>query len=723
MPPTKRRASVAAAMAEAAAMDGYDEYEDLRPSKHAGVKRLSDEITCEICEGVLRDPATLPCCHTFCLACVEDKLQGHGVYESKCPRCGMPLHFKDLRVNQSYNGVIEQIESARARFSVERENREERDSPGPGPGLVPARTPKSGTREPPVPSTARCREIALDVRHIDAALAFLAARLETATGNDAADDRYLSIICGTDAAAPGAARDASESEKGVAEPSPSETLPSPTPIYVSYRDTQNTDPNATGPESARKPRGSLATPRGAGGAKSPTRNRAAASDSTAARDAAGTSPRVCETSRVRSLTAPQARRLYAAAHGKPPPKRLAHALKKLHAELEKLDAGLVEQLIEIVLRDERDAAFPAEADSSPREPRGEASSEGRNDGRRVSEPVPRLEPEPELAREEESPDKIPRVFAYAYAAPSASSRGESLGGARGFKVAALAEALARANDAIAAEASAGIEPATAADPAEGFPARATHLLVDTRDDADGTTPTKTKTKTKTRVRSRTVKYLEAVARGAWVLPFSYLDRCAAARRWLPERDFELEDAGRGVRAEDGSWTVPGPDDDEKPVSERFAVFGVGPAGGRARVAAGAPGAFAGEVVAVASAPARLLVSEMERLLLAGGAEAVLARAPGALARFTLPPPKTPKACETEVPESVPDSQASAEEETRSFGGAEGATAVVDGGDGAGVAVGEALGVPVMDWHWVFHSLVYHTPLPKKEYKVVEREKP
>ena len=41
----------------------------------------------------------------------------------------------------------------------------------------------------------------------------------------------------------------------------------------------------------------------------------------------------------------------------------------------------------------------------------------------------------------------------------------------------------------------------------------------------------------------------------------------------------------------------------------------------------------------------------------------------------------------------------------------------------GQTVGEALGVPVMDWHWVFHSLVYHTPLPKKEYEVVEREKP
>jgi transposase-like protein len=57
---------------------------------------------------------------------------------------------------------------------------------------------------------------------------------------------------------------------------------------------------------------------------------------------------------VRRLTAPQARRLYAAAHGKPPPKRLTHALKKLLAELEKLDDELVEQLIEIALRDERD---------------------------------------------------------------------------------------------------------------------------------------------------------------------------------------------------------------------------------------------------------------------------------------------------------------------------------------------------------------------------------
>jgi hypothetical protein len=239
--------------------------------------------------------------------------------------------------------------------------------------------------------------------------------------------------------------------------------------------------------------------------------------------------------------------------------------------------------------------------------------------------------------------------------------------------------------------------------------------------------------TNTFVRSRTVKYLEAVARGAWVLPFSYLERCAEANRWLPERDFELEDLGRGRRAEDGSWVAPGRSDDDEVRDETkaLAVFGVGPAGGRRRVAAGAPGAFAGEVVAVASAPARLLVAEMERLLLAGGAEAVLCRAPGALGRGP-PRGKTRNAnenengvgdrfCETEIPESVPDSQASAEEETdlERFGWAEGATAVVDGGDGSGVAVGRVLGVPVVDWHWVFHSLVYHAPLPKKEYEAVE----
>ena len=471
MPPTKRRASVSAAMAEAAAMDEYDEYDDLRPSKHAGVKRLSDEITCEICQGVLRDPATLPCCHTFCLACVEDKLQGHGVYESKCPQCGMPLHFKDLRVNQSYNGVIEQIESARARFSAEPSTRcEEAGVPIPGPGPVSARTPESGTTSRPLPSAARCREIASDVRDIDAALAFLATRLETANH---ANRRT--------------ARDEKEDDRGA-----SETLPSPTPIYVSYtRDTRTTDPNATACESERA-RGSLPTPRGtvrptASAAQSPTPTRAT-SDSNAARDVVAP-PRQ---SQVRSLTAPQARRLYAAAHGKQPPKRVTHALKKLHAELEKLDAGLVEQLIGIVLQDERDAA-----EANARERPGEEAADG-GPLETLSEPhasEPAVEPE----RTEPESRVETRVFAYARAAPSVSSRSESPGGARGKrKAAALAEALTRANDAIAAaSASDRIEPAIAVDSAGGFPERATHLLMDASDGADATRATTTTTTTTT----------------------------------------------------------------------------------------------------------------------------------------------------------------------------------------------------------------------------------
>jgi hypothetical protein len=710
MPPTKRRASVAAAMAEAAAMDGYD---DLRPSKHAGVKRLSDELTCEICEGVLRDPATLPCCHTFCLACVEDKLQGHGVYESKCPQCGMPLHFKDLRVNQTYNGVIEQIESALARFAAESTRVEEKDADARV--RESARTPETdASLALAVPTPARCRELASDVRSIDAALAFLAARLETAMSANEKRKRETSP----------APRDQDEDENVYENArSASETLPSPTPIYVSYRDTQNTDPNGTfrsdkTRHNARGSRASLNTPCGTKEKQSPTVSVAATnppSPPSPPKLVASATPR--GTSRVRRLTAPQARRLYAAAHGKPPPKRLTHALKKLLAELEKLDDELVEQLIEIALRDERDETNDDDDDAS-----------FRVEKKQTSEP-------PDAATTTQNADERDgrslsrargsRVFAYAYAAPSTSARSASLGGAWGKrKAAALAEAVARANDATkkAGGDPTGIEPATAAANAEGFPARATHLLMDVDE-------------TNTFVRSRTVKYLEAVARGAWVLPFSYLERCAEANRWLPERDFELEDLGRGRRAEDGSWVAPGRSDDDEVRDETkaLAVFGVGPAGGRRRVAAGAPGAFAGEVVAVASAPARLLVAEMERLLLAGGAEAVLCRAPGALGRGT-PRGKTRNAnenenendvgdrfCETEIPESVPDSQASAEEETdlERFGWAEGATAVVDGGDGSGVAVGRALGVPVVDWHWVFHSLVYHAPLPKKEYEAVE----
>ena len=702
MPPTKRRASVAAAMAEAAAMDGYD---DLRPSKHAGVKRLSDELTCEICEGVLRDPATLPCCHTFCLACVKDKLQGHGVYESKCPQCGMPLHFKDLRVNQTYNGVIEQIESALARFAAESARGEEKDADAPNES---ARTPESdASLALAVPTPARCRELASDVRSIDAALAFLAARLETAKSANEKRKRET-------APAPRDANEAENENENEAENenvrSASETLPSPTPIYVSYRDTQNTDPNATfrsDTTRARGSRASLNTPRGA---KEKEKEKGATVSVAATSPLSPPSPpRVASAaprqSRVRRLTAPQARRLYAAAHGKPPPKRLTHALKKLLAELEKLDEGLVEQLIEIALRDERD------------DDDDDAASSRAEKKKRKSEPPDAATTRNAEERDGRATSRSPsRVFAYACAAPSASSRSASLGGAWGKrKAAALAEAVARANDATGGGDPTGIEPATAADPAEGFPARATHLLMDPDE-------------TNTRVHSRTVKYLEAVARGAWVLPFSYLERCAEAGRWLPERDFELEDLGRGHRAEDGSWVAPGPDDDEaRDETKALAVFGVGPAGGRRRVAAGAPGAFAGEVVAVASAPARLLVVEMERLLLAGGAEAVLSRAPGALGRGT-PRAKeneneneVSRFCETEVPESVPDSQASAEEEMERerFGWAEGATAVVDGGDGSGVAVGRALGVPVVDWHWVFHSLVYHAPLPKKEYEAVE----
>ena len=566
-------------------MDGYDEYEDLRPSKHAGVKRLSDEITCEICEGVLRDPATLPCCHTFCLACVEDKLQGHGVYESKCPRCGMPLHFKDLRVNQSYNGVIEQIESARARFSVlERENARNgtrRDPP----------RPDSFPREP--------RRWERESRPFRARRG--AARLPATCATSTPRWRSRGRLEKRPATPPPtrrrrpapprrARREQSEkvsSEKGVAarDASPSETLPSPTPIYVSYRDTQNTDPNATGPETLNR---SLATPARRLRPVADAKSRRLGLDSTrlagrgdlagcelclrdvagAVADGAAGAASVRGGAREASAEAPGARAQAARRAGEAGrgPGGAAHRNRAARRERRGVSGGGG-------FLSARTARRGIECGTERRETRlgtGAATGTGTGTG---------------SGTYEKSPKKISRVFACSSRrAVRVFAGGESLGGVRRTQSRGARRGFGARDERDSRRGFGGNRTRDRRGPAEGLPpARAkAHLLVDTRDDADGTTPTMTnsKTKTKTRVRYRTVKYLEAVARGAWVLPFSYLDRCAAARRWLPERDFELEDAGRGVRAEDGSWTVPGPDGDEKPgeASERFAVFGVGPAG-------------------------------------------------------------------------------------------------------------------------------------------------
>lgn len=50
--------------------------------------QLEDKLTCAICLGLYRDPATLPCGHNFCRACIQDCWRR---CQKECPECRQPF--------------------------------------------------------------------------------------------------------------------------------------------------------------------------------------------------------------------------------------------------------------------------------------------------------------------------------------------------------------------------------------------------------------------------------------------------------------------------------------------------------------------------------------------------------------------------------------------------------------------------------------------------------
>ena len=702
----RRRSSVAAANPEAA----MEEYDDLGASFGRDVLigeigELSVGLTCQICGEPPKSPTTLPCAHSFCLTCVGGKLQGPGVYESKCPTCGIPVHFKNLRVNQTIAGLAEQVEAAQSRFSNEHDSQSEKPARADErAGEAPASPGNDGQTTPPTPTDERCRQIAKDLIQIDAAMAYLTERLLALERKAAARGEREAATAKTETE--------TETETDALDPN---AAPTPTPIRVSaVQHTQHTvnTQNSSGTDNAHTHDEPLATPL----ASSDTRTH----------------------TQVKRLTLAQARRLYAAAHGRQPPKRLS-TLKKLRHELSKLDELIVEQLLEMVLAKEagdgdgEDGGDDVDAGDADDVMDVNTTATGGGDDDGAVATTDRDALEKTLATQSQIRQ---RVFAHASASSSSSSQ---------KKKQELTKAVTLVNKAVSAS-----EQASSVPPGGEFPENATHLLMDVDD--DGNTQ-KQKTGAKKKVRLRTVRYLEAIACGAWVLDFVYLRACAAAGRWLPECDFELVDHGR-----DDSWNLgsgegegvrcPGNSVERRNVradTRETCKTETGPVGGRMRKAQKRRLPFVGEVVAVASAPERLLVVEMERLLFAGGAEAVLKRPVehGLGGRTTIGGssgrkkrrktnsiggPFSDTACEkgvpnetNAIPDTVPDSQQSEYESPESLNNhdwAAGATVVIDGGDAGGDAVGDAVGCPVVDWHWVLHSLVHHTPMPKAQYPSV-----
>ena len=689
-------------------MEDFDEDETGEES----VRALVDKALCEICEEVLAEPATTPCGHTFCRECVLSRLEGKGVYASECPRCSMPLRAKDLAPNHAQANVIAAIDALRAFYPVDASVREgdasrEPESHTPGDpresNLVgdtndddddhdgDRRSKRAKTSSPasppsPPPTLERCRELARQIRQVDAFAEFIRARLAALEAEKAAA-KASAAASAAEAAANAAANSAAE------------------------RSARTAAADATEPSSARSPPPTESQP-GAGPSQTQTQ----------------TQPQT----QTRRLTMSQARLLFAAAHGSAPPKRLG-TLKKLRAELDKLDPSVVAELAPAVL--------------------GESTRSGR------PKPAPS------------------RVFAFA-----------SLRVGDGDPVAAAARAaeMKSRHETRVRELNArdvDDEFAALAPRKDGpLPDRVTHLLVDTGRARDAGPAWESSRIVR---RGRTVRYLEAIARGVWVLHADYLETSAAAGRWLPEEDFELRDAGRERR-----WTPEGAlgldqdrdrgdqdrrqgdnkdkdkDKDQTDASARGGDIAsttspsrdarLGPPGGRLRVASGAPGVFAGETVRVLSVSEELLVSEAEGLLEAAGARVrrgwgvETRRASRAATRRRR---RSARAALQES-EAVPDSQEDEDDpgvvDSEDDGGPE-AVAGGEPGSGGGAftsagrtrgrgtdggedaapltavimargssrrAVRDAedrWGAPALDWHWAYHSVIHNRSLPKEEY--------
>ncbi|KAM9597743.1 E3 ubiquitin-protein ligase TRIM65 isoform 1-T1 [Trichechus inunguis] len=103
-------------------------------------QQLEEKLTCAICLGLYRDPATLPCGHNFCEACIKD---GWAHCGRECPECREP--FADgavLRRNVALSNVVELVRAAE-RGPEPEPGAEPRPQPAAEPGPA-ARCPRHG---------------------------------------------------------------------------------------------------------------------------------------------------------------------------------------------------------------------------------------------------------------------------------------------------------------------------------------------------------------------------------------------------------------------------------------------------------------------------------------------------------------------------------------------------------------------------------------------------
>jgi len=635
------------------------------------VASFADELRCQLCSEIFEDPCTLPCGHNFCRACAEERLHGKGVYKNECPheRCTQPCYVKDLERNHTIASIVATLRDAVAPFAA---------------GFDRARG-----REPP------------------------AARADATQGKKNADAGW-------------------DDERGDADGVPTTEDGVPTTTEDGVPTTTEDGVPTTTEECGRLAeeireidavanylRRELEKIRAARAAKAAR----AAEDAAAARGNQTQTQTQTQTQRGSTqalgqcarLNMTQARHLYLMAHGEAP-KRGA-TLKKLRAAAAKLDPDVVAAVL--------GAEDEVQVAGSNPDGDEERTRNARNDANRRRRETVAAEgvaaaavPAGERRRARGDAAAAPcRVFTFTRSSGGKENDGD--GNVSESNKTRFAADVARLNRldpdgrvAVYAEEAGASTP---------LPPSVTHLLFDNGRRFDNFLDASRV------VAKRTVRYLEAILRGIWVLHVDYMKDSASAGRWLDEREYELRDAGIANGAFAAAINKNGQKTDKN-------VDDLGPPGGRKRAAAGAAGVFAGERVRVVSLPADVPVTlaEFTRLLEAGGAvvlnrENRLSVGIRVGGRSSASPPRA--SCDQDqVPESQPfDGTCGGTPGTGGGGKGEGSGSLGltlnSGHEPPTVVVGElsddeyaaGRGVAV-DWHWVLHSIVHHRALDKEPYR-------
>ena len=765
------------------------------------IEAFRKELLCSLCDRLFDSPCTLSCGHTFCRGCAAERLHGKGVYKNECPdaRCTNPVFCKDLVVNQTLASVCHMFQTMQREANAWRDTavnvdaddvnnvnddgavedtaireRERAEAETVSDAILPPRrsngdaaptstaeeeretkrarpSPEHGTESdamlaggeraqlaPPPPelgvgvatpevlSEARCRQLAAEVGEIDDVMAFIAQAVATLEAKRRVQKEEVAV---------GAAA-VLHSTPPPPEAGAAVTLNAIHTVPPQHErrddDVPKVPQEGLEPQRAPKPPGQLELS-----------------------DATQTQSQVPRFSQALKLTAAQSRRLYTAAHGQPPRRNMS--IKALRATIDKLDPDSVAAAMQFALGEDAGGGDGVRGDGEVKRRRRQTAAvtrtvdaaavpgkQRRSARRRPLGNVNAMLPpqHPVTTGKVSAAAVATRVFIFTSATGKRqeASMKSKMEAARNKAFAAdIAKVVARSEDDVGG--------AVFLEEREGIPPGATHLLMDVGEAFDVDPASSSRL-----VKRRTVRYLEAILRGCWVLHVHYLHACAEAGTWLPEHDFELRDAGREAKYTGHSSRLYSPHQvgTAEAMEATAAALELGPPGGRRRTSEGREGVFMGEVVKVMPHPDVVAItnSNVERLLELGGARVVRdrgsgehtvgrnggwhgsragdsrgrSRSVGGSGRPSLPPTET---------EQIPDSEDEADDGNVTPGMKNGSGSGGGGGDDGGrmtaivmpegssadaIRTEEARwGARAVEFRWVTHSIVHHTALPKDDY--------